>query len=78
MCRIRRQNFEELSDILTIGISPFRCFGRVGCFFADCCYDSKSNSCIAFPHRIYHSQESVKRVLIQYIDNKLYDIKNNN
>ena len=46
ICRIRRQNFAELSDILTIGIPLFHCFGRVGCFFAGCCYGVESNSLI--------------------------------
>lgn len=48
ICRIRKQNFADLSDILTVGIPLFHCFGRVGCFFAGCCYGVESNSWIAF------------------------------
>ena len=68
ICRIRRQNFEELSDILTIGIPLFHCFGRIGCFFAGCCYGVKSNSWIAFPYKVYNSQEIVKRIPVQLIE----------
>lgn len=68
ICRIRRQNFEELSDILTIGIPLFHCFGRVGCFFAGCCYGVKSDSWIAFPYGVYNSQEIVKRIPVQLME----------
>lgn len=68
ICRIRRQNFAELSDILTIGIPLFHCFGRVGCFFAGCCYGVESNSWIAFPYRVYSSQEIVKRIPVQLME----------
>lgn len=68
ICRIRKQNFADLSDILTVGIPLFHCFGRVGCFFAGCCYGVESNSWIAFPYRVYNSQEIVKRIPVQLIE----------
>ncbi|MDR1409169.1 MAG: prolipoprotein diacylglyceryl transferase [Oscillospiraceae bacterium] len=45
-------NFSEVTDILIPSVLVAHTFGRIGCFFAGCCYGIKENWGIAF----FHSQ----------------------
>ena len=51
----------EWFNILTPSLVAFHLFGRIGCFFAGCCYGKTTNSClgILFPdnaeHEIFHN-----------------------
>ena len=42
-CYIKHYNFSDISDILAIIIPLFHGFGRIGCFFAGCCYGIESD-----------------------------------
>jgi len=55
--RIRKIDFRDISDILVPAISLFLVFGRLGCFFAGCCYGCE----IVTPH-------GISRIPVQLIE----------
>ncbi len=52
MCHFKERKFEEISDILGIVIPLFHAFGRIGCYFAGCCYGCEYFGFLALPYRI--------------------------
>lgn len=68
ICKIKKLEFDKLSNILAVGIPIFHCFGRIGCYFAGCCYGIVSTSAFAVPYRIYGSTVWENRVPVQLIE----------
>lgn len=68
LCKVRNTSFDTLSDILAMGIPLFHCIGRIGCFFAGCCYGIESDSWIAIPYKLYGSNDWTYRIPVQLIE----------
>lgn len=51
LCKFKNRSWDEIKDPISIVIPLFHGFGRVGCYFAGCCYGKNSNSWFAFPYR---------------------------
>ena len=51
-CRYRKLNAWAYFDIGLMGVILAQAFGRIGCFFAGCCYGAETHSafCITFTH----------------------------
>jgi phosphatidylglycerol:prolipoprotein diacylglycerol transferase len=43
--RRHRLDFKQVSDVLSPGVALAQFFGRLGCFFAGCCYGRKAQEC---------------------------------
>lgn len=52
--RVSKLDFYEISNIITPSIPLFHAFGRIGCFFAGCCYGAAGTSllCIDGKHQV--------------------------
>ena len=48
--KIKKADIKNLGDLFSVGIPAFHIFGRIGCFFAGCCYGVKSH--IGFSGRV--------------------------
>ena len=50
-CRIKKISFREHFNIIVIGVALAQAFGRIGCFFAGCCYGRETVSAfgLVFP-----------------------------
>lgn len=68
LCKIKQYRFKEVSNIVAISIPLFHVFGRIGCFFAGCCYGIESSSIIAFPYRIGIEGECISRIPVQLME----------
>lgn len=68
LCKLRNLGFRELESPIAISIPLFHSFGRVGCFFAGCCYGIESNSRFAMLYRINGETEAVRRIPVQLIE----------
>lgn len=66
--KIRRHDFGELSNVVSIGIPLFHFFGRIGCFFAGCCYGIESKGWVAVPCKIYEQSLWKRRIPVQLIE----------
>ena len=64
----KKADISLLSDVFSIGIPVFHIFGRVGCFFAGCCYGVKSE--FGFSGRVLFEdiRESAKRFPVQLLE----------
>ncbi len=72
LCCFKGRNFNEISNITAIIIPLFHVFGRIGCFFAGCCYGTQSNSWIAIPYRVISQDEQwVNRIPIQLMESAI-------
>ncbi len=58
----------EMGDVFSVFIPLFHAFGRVGCFFAGCCYGVESE--FGFAGRVYAlgMRESVRRFPVQLLE----------
>lgn len=67
-CRIRKQNFWDCFDIALPSVAVAQGFGRIGCFFAGCCYGKETDAwCgIAFTHS-HFAPNNVKMIPTQLI-----------
>lgn len=67
-CRIRKQNFWDAFDIALPSVAVAQAFGRIGCFFAGCCYGEKTDAWygITFTHSNY-APNGVKMIPTQLI-----------
>lgn len=54
-CRRKKVKFLEYFDISAPSIALAQGFGRIGCFFAGCCYGAPTDSCIGvvFQHSLF-------------------------
>lgn len=68
LCRLKNFDFSELGNPIVISIPLFHSFGRVGCFFAGCCYGIESDSWLAIAYRIGEEAETVRRIPVQLIE----------
>lgn len=69
LCCFKERKWNEISNITAIIIPLFHAFGRIGCFFAGCCYGTESNSWIAIPYRIVLTEEQwVNRIPVQLME----------
>lgn len=48
-CKIKKYDIKKYSNIISIYIPLFHCFGRIGCFFMGCCYGIESSIGIVYP-----------------------------
>ena len=67
-CFFKERDFRELSDILGIVIPLFHGFGRIGCFFAGCCYGVEYAGIFALPYRIGVNGDWVMRFPTQLLE----------
>lgn len=61
-CKIKKYDIKTYSDIISIYIPLFHCFGRIGCFFMGCCYGIESNIGILYP--IHDNNEIIYKNVI--------------
>lgn len=68
LCKLRSRSFTELENLIVSSIPLFHSFGRVGCFFAGCCYGIESHSWFAIPYRTHKEAEIIKRIPVQLFE----------
>lgn len=68
LCRLKKYEFKEVSNIIAVSIPLFHMFGRIGCFFAGCCYGMKSSAIISIPYRIGNGGEWTNRIPVQLLE----------
>lgn len=68
LCKLKNRGFGELADPIAISIPLFHSFGRIGCFFAGCCYGIESNSWLAISYKISEEDKAVRRIPVQLIE----------
>lgn len=66
--RKKKYDVAKLSDVFAVVVPLFHAFGRVGCFFAGCCYGVESRWGIAGRVLYADVRETVRRVPIQLIE----------
>lgn len=72
LCCFKGRYWKEISDITAVIIPLFHVFGRIGCYFAGCCYGIESDSCLSFPYRIVlKNGQWTDRIPIQLIESAL-------
>ncbi len=64
----RRYPLADMSDLFAVAIPLFHAFGRVGCFFAGCCYGMKWEHGIAGRVLTQGMRESAKRLPVQLVE----------
>jgi phosphatidylglycerol:prolipoprotein diacylglycerol transferase len=67
-CRIKKVDFIEYFDLVAPSIALAQCLGRIGCFFAGCCYGRETTSAcgITFLHSDF-APNGVKLIPTQLI-----------
>lgn len=68
LCKMKKYSFSELGNLMASSIPLFHSFGRVGCFFAGCCYGVESDSWFAIPYIINEKAEMMRRLPVQLIE----------
>ncbi len=69
ICIFKERDWNEISNITAVAIPLFHTFGRIGCYFAGCCYGKESDSIIAIPYRIVLKDGScVNRIPVQLME----------
>ncbi len=68
LCKLGSRDFNELAGPIAISIPLFHSFGRIGCFFAGCCYGIESVLWCAVPYRIGEGDEAARRIPVQLIE----------
>lgn len=68
LCRIKKKDFSEISNIIAVCIPLFHTFGRIGCYLAGCCYGKESSSVISLPYRTDFGEEFVNRIPVQLME----------
>ena len=66
-CRFKKLNFWDCFDVALPSVAVAQAFGRIGCFFAGCCYgmETKAWYGIAFAHSAYC--DNLKRIPTQLL-----------
>lgn len=67
-CRLFKKNFEDIANSLAVVIPLFHTFGRIGCFFAGCCYGKINEGPFSLPYRIGVEGIWEKRLPAQLIE----------
>lgn len=65
VCKLKKVDFETISDIFGFVIPFFHVFGRIGCFFAGCCYGKTCDCIFAIPYRLSVESPFMSRIPIQ-------------
>ncbi len=69
LCCFKGRKWEEISNVTAVIIPLFHVFGRIGCYFAGCCYGAESDSWLAVPYRIaLKNGEWTDRIPVQLIE----------
>ncbi len=66
--KIKKYPLGDMSDVFAVFIPLFHTFGRVGCFFAGCCYGVESEFGMAGRVFAAGMRESTKRLPVQLIE----------
>lgn len=61
-CKIKKYDMKKYSNIISIYVPLFHCFGRIGCFFMGCCYGIESSIGISYP--IHNGIEIIHKTVI--------------
>jgi len=64
----KKLNLKNIGDIFAVLIPLFHTFGRIGCFFAGCCYGVKSEWGISGRVVVGDLKEGAKRVPVQLME----------
>lgn len=64
----RKYNIKGLSDVFAVAIPIFHAFGRIGCFFAGCCYGAESEWGFSGRVIVADVRENAKRIPVQLIE----------
>jgi len=64
----KKPQYKYLLDFATPAIPLFHFFGRIGCFFAGCCFGIKSSFGFTFRHSIITEANSVNRFPVQLLE----------
>lgn len=67
-CRWRKTNFEDIANSLAVVIPLFHGFGRIGCFFAGCCYGKINDGFLSLPYRLSIDGEWQNRLPTQLFE----------
>ena len=51
LCKFQNRSWDEIKKPISVVIPLFHGFGRIGCYFAGCCYGKKSDGWFAIPYR---------------------------
>ena len=71
LCKVWDKTIDyKIMDLVTVTIPLFHTFGRLGCFFAGCCYGIETNSAfsILYTNRVSGEVITATRVPIQLIE----------
>ena len=61
----KKDEFKYRTDIIIPGIPLFHFFGRIGCFFAGCCFGKPSNFGFTYFYSIIEESNGIKRFPVQ-------------
>ena len=64
----KRPQYKYLLDIVTPAIPLFHFFGRIGCFFAGCCFGIESSFGFTFSHSIIEEANGINRFPVQLLE----------
>ena len=64
----KKYDISGLSDVFAVSVPLFHAFGRVGCFFAGCCYGAEADWGISGRVIVADVRENAKRIPIQLIE----------
>jgi phosphatidylglycerol:prolipoprotein diacylglycerol transferase len=64
----KRPQYRYLLDIVTPAIPLFHFFGRIGCFFAGCCFGIESRFGFTFRHSIIEEANGINRFPVQLLE----------
>ncbi len=67
-CKIKKLDFMFYADIYAPAIPLFHAFGRLGCFFAGCCYGIESPWGVIYHNELLPEENGVTRLPIQLIE----------
>lgn len=67
-CQLQKKDFGDIANSLAVVIPLFHGFGRLGCYFAGCCYGRTDDSLFSLPYRLSFDGEWEKRIPVQLIE----------
>ena len=66
--KVKKVSFVDYLDLVLPAVALAQAFGRVGCFFAGCCYGRETDSCIGVTfHNSLYAPNNVKLIPTQLI-----------
>lgn len=70
-CKIRKIDVNKFSDCFAVGIPLFHFFGRIGCFFAGCCYGIESSLGFTTTNAVVAGCNFINRFPVQLLESFL-------